>query len=186
MAASLEMSGAPSSTPQSRLLHAILNSQYNVCTKLLDSSLDLNLDPSLGIPLEWSGGFLVITPLMAACFVRDVSMARLLLRAGADPNGSCGDGELILFWAIEAGAEMVQTFVDFGADVDARSKRGWTPLSYARAMGCAPKRYERGELPVDVLRRLGASQMGTGPPQLMPKAEPTDFDDDKAVRLDAL
>ena len=172
------------STPQSRLLHAILNSQVGLCTKLLDSCLDLDVDPSAGIPLECSG--LVITPLMAACFVRDVSMARLLLRAGADPNGSCGDGELILFWAIEAGAEMVQTFVDFGADVDARSKRGWTPLSYARAMGCAPKRYERGELPVDVLRRLGASQMGTGPPQLMPKAEPTDFDDDKAVRLDAL
>ena len=173
---------------QERLLHAILSKEVGLCTKLLDSSEDLNLDPSLGIPWECSsGGFLVITPLMAACFVRDVSMARLLLRAGADPNGSCGDdGELILFWAIEAGAEMVQTFVDFGADVDARSKRGWTPLSYARAMGCAPKRYERGELPVDVLRRLGASQMGTGPPQLMPKAEPTDFDDDKAVRLDAL
>ena len=41
-----------------------------------------------------------------------------MLRAGADPNKPSPSGDLPLFWAIDGGAEMLQLFVRYGADLD--------------------------------------------------------------------
>jgi len=41
-----------------------------------------------------------------------------MLRAGADPNKPAPSGDLPLFWAIDGGAEMIQLFVRYGADLD--------------------------------------------------------------------
>jgi hypothetical protein len=41
-----------------------------------------------------------------------------MLRAGADPNKPAPSGDLPLFWAIDGGAEMIQLFARYGADLD--------------------------------------------------------------------
>lgn len=40
-----------------------------------------------------------------------------------------------MFWAIDGGVDMIKLLFDYGADLDASSPKGWTPLSYARAKG---------------------------------------------------
>lgn len=51
-----------------------------------------------------------------------------------EPSPCCKQ-DLSLFWALDGGVEMTKLFVDYGADVDARSPKDWTPLSYAQAKG---------------------------------------------------
>jgi ankyrin repeat protein len=54
--------------------------------------------------------------------------AKALLRAGADVNYVNKGGDLALFWAIDGGVEMIKLFVDYGADLDLESPKGWTAL----------------------------------------------------------
>lgn len=44
-----------------------------------------------------------------------------MLRAGADPNKALPSGDLPIFWAIDGGAEMLQLFARYGADLDKRA-----------------------------------------------------------------
>jgi hypothetical protein len=53
---------------------------------------------------------------------------------------ACPAGDCVLFWAIDGGPEMIRLMIDFGADLDLTTPRGWTPLSYARAKGAARAR----------------------------------------------
>jgi hypothetical protein len=106
------------------------------------------------------------TPLMAACHRGRLEVARALLRAGADPNFANGAGDLTLFWAIDGGVELIKLLAEYGADLDAETPKGWTPLSYCRAKGKYGATEEKGVYPEDVLKHLGARRFGSGPPAL--------------------
>lgn len=88
------------------------------------------------------------TPLMVAAHRGRLEAAKALLRAGADPNHvTRGGRDSAFFWAIDGGVEMIALFVDYGADVDAVSPKGWTPLSYAKAKGKYGAPEEKGIYP---------------------------------------
>ena len=101
---------------------------------------------------SWEG----YTPLMVACH-RCVSMAcphagsaachhhqaqlrrgrldcvKAMLRQGADPNFINAGHDLTLFWGIDGGVEIIKLLQSYGADLDARTPKDWTPLSFCRA-----------------------------------------------------
>ena len=68
---------------------------------------------------------------MSACH-RGAWSRQALLRSGADPNFMNGGGDLTLFWGIGGGVELVKLLVEYGVDLDARTPKDWTALSYAR------------------------------------------------------
>ncbi|GFH27249.1 ANK_REP_REGION domain-containing protein, partial [Haematococcus lacustris] len=74
--------------------------------------------------------------------------------------------DLTLFWAIDGGVEMIKLFIDFGVDLNARSPKDWTPLSYSRAKGKYGATEQKGIYPEDVLLYYGASEVGSGPEAL--------------------
>lgn len=49
-------------------------------------------------------------------------------------------------------------------DLDARTPKDWTGLSYARAKGKYGVTHEKGVYPEDVLKYYGATAVGSGPP----------------------
>ena len=122
------------------------------------------------------------TPLMAAAHRSRLEACKALLRAGADPNFCNSAGDLVLFWAIDGGVEVVKLLVEvrnraprrwadvtpaaaqYGVDLDARTPKDWTGLSYARAKGKYGVTHEKGVYPEDVLKYYGASAVGSGPP----------------------
>mmetsp|Transcript_10856 Transcript_10856/g.27346 ORF Transcript_10856/g.27346 Transcript_10856/m.27346 type:complete len:141 (-) Transcript_10856:923-1345(-) len=106
------------------------------------------------------------TPLMCAAHRGRLECATALLRAGADPNYVNGAGDLTLFWAIDGGVELIKVLNEYGADLDARSPKDWTPLSYAKACGKYGLSFEKGIYPEDVLKYYGAKEYGSGPPAL--------------------
>ena len=63
-------------------------------------------------------------------------IGRLLLEAGADPNAGFG-GETCLTLAAKAdNAELLETLVTHGADLEARNEEGFTALEAAITEGC--------------------------------------------------
>ena len=106
------------------------------------------------------------TPLMSACHRGRLDAAKALLRSGADPNFMNGGGDLTLFWGIDGGVELVKLLVEYGVDLDARTPKDWTALSYARAMGKYGLTTEKGIYPEDVLKYYGATAYGSGPEAL--------------------
>jgi hypothetical protein len=48
--------------------------------------------------------------------------------------------------------ELIKMLNEYGADLDARNPKDWTPLSYARAMGKYGLTTEKGIYPEDVLK----------------------------------
>ena len=56
-------------------------------------------------------------------------------------------GDLAVFWAIDGGVEMIKLFVDYGADLDAVTPKGWSPLSYSKAKGKYGATEEHGIYP---------------------------------------
>ena len=87
------------------------------------------------------------TPLMSACHRGRLDAAKALLRSGADPNFMNGGGDLTLFWGIDGGVELVKLLIEYGVDLDARTPKDWTALSYARAMGKYGLTTEKGIYP---------------------------------------
>lgn len=55
--------------------------------------------------------------------------------------------DLTLFWGIDGGVEMTKLFHQFGADLDARTPKDWTPLSYSKAKGKYGATEEKGIYP---------------------------------------
>lgn len=130
---------------------------------------------------------------MSACHRGRLECAKALLRSGADPNYMNGADDLTMFWAIDGGVEvrcrvparrppkrteneltvtrlapsqMIKLLFEYGADMDARNPKDWTPLSYAKAAGKYGLAYEKGIYPEDVLLYYGAKEYGSGPPCL--------------------
>jgi hypothetical protein len=116
------------------------------------------------------------TPLMSACNRGRLDAAKALLRSGADPNFMNAGGDLTLFWAIDGGPELIKLLVDYGVDLDARTPKDWTALSYARAMGKYGLTTEKGIYPEDVLKYYGATEYGSGPEALGIRSPRESFD----------
>ena len=121
------------------------------------------------------------TPLMAAAHRGRLEATKALLRSGADPNYMNAAGDLVLFWAIDGGVPIIVEMVEYGADLDRRTPAGWTPLSYARAMGKYGLTHEKGIYPEDVLRYYGATVYGDGPAALGTRSPRESFDPEAAT-----
>lgn len=123
------------------------------------------------------------TPLMAAAHRSRLECCKALLRAGADPNYCNAASDLVLFWGIDGGVEIVKLLYEarrrrsgmrtvtderlplsppsspqYGADLDARTSKDWTPLSYAKAKGKYGLTFEKGIYPEDVLKASNPAQ----------------------------
>lgn len=120
------------------------------------------------------------TPLMVAAHRNRLHCAAALLRAGADPNFVNAYGDHVLFWAIDGGPEMIQLLVQYGADLNVTTPKGWTPLSYAQAKGKYGATEDKGVYPEDVLRFYGATRVGSGPPVLGVRSPRNSFDPEAA------
>lgn len=118
------------------------------------------------------------TPLMVAAHRNRLHCAVALLRAGADPNYCNAYGDHVVFWAIDGSPEMIQLLVRYGADLDFRSPKDWTPLSYAIAKGKYGPTEEKGIYPEDVLRYYGAAKVGSGPRALGVRSPRNSFNPD--------
>jgi hypothetical protein len=95
---------------------------------------------------------------------------------GADPNYMNAAGDLTLFWGVDGGVEIIKVLYEYGADLDARTPKDWTPLSYAKACGKYGLSYEKGIYPEDVLKYYGASEYGSGPPALGTRSPRESYD----------
>lgn len=69
-------------------------------------------------------------------------------------------------------------FVDHGADLNALSPKGWSPLSYAIAKGKYGPTEREGIYPEDVLKFYGANVVGSGPPALGSRSPRESFNPD--------
>src|SRR5258708_10323624 len=67
------------------------------------------------------------TPLMAAALYGDAALVRIILKRGADPNVANDTGVTPLMWAV-TDIEKTRLLVDAGADVNARSADGRSPI----------------------------------------------------------
>ena len=72
-------------------------------------------------------------------------MVETLLEAGADPGVARPNGETALMHASRAGAvDVVRALLARGADVNAKTSRGFTALIFAAAEGRGCSRRDRG------------------------------------------
>mmetsp|Transcript_4935 Transcript_4935/g.8777 ORF Transcript_4935/g.8777 Transcript_4935/m.8777 type:complete len:224 (-) Transcript_4935:223-894(-) len=143
------------------MLNAIIKNDIKLVYKKIEEGADVNF--VFGRAYSCNEGY---SPLMCAAHRGRLECAKALLRAGADPNFVNGGGDLTIFWAIDGGVEMIKLLFEYGADLDARSPKDWTPLSYAKACGKYGLSYEKGIYPEDVLKYYGAKEYGSGPPAL--------------------
>lgn len=82
--------------------------------------------------------FIRVRPLGTAAFSREHESARVLLEAGADPNGPGEGGFTPLFTAAQNGdAEMIRLLLQHGADPSLALDDGRTPADLAREAGHA-------------------------------------------------
>ena len=117
---------------------------------------------------------------MSACHRGRVEAAKALLRSGADPNYENDAGNLTIFWGIDGGIELIKVLLQYGADIDQKSsKKDWTPLSFAKAMGKYGLTSEKGIYPEDVLKYYGATVYGKGPDCLGVRSPRESFDPSK-------
>lgn len=118
------------------------------------------------------------TPLMIAALYGDAALVQTLLDAGADPNVANDTGATALHWSV-TDLQKVKLLIARGADVDARSAFGRTPLLAAASI--------RGNSAVVALlldkgaNPSAASAAGLGP--MTAVAEAAKQDDEPMVRL---
>lgn len=88
------------------------------------------------------------TPLMCAAHRGRLEAARALLRAGADPNFANAAGDLVLFWAVDGGVEMVKLLVEARVGASQGEARGQgKPLPCPRGPVSTPTHRPRLCLP---------------------------------------
>ena len=124
------------------LYNAIVKNDIKLVYKKIEEGADVNF--VFGEAYKCPEGY---TPLMAAAHRGRLECARALLRAGADPNFRNENNDLCVFWAIDGGVEMIKLFVEYGADLNARTEKDWTALSYSVAKGKYGATEEKGIYP---------------------------------------
>jgi len=156
------------------LLQAIVKNDVKLIYKKIEEGADVNFEfgDAYGCKERY-------TPLMSACHRGRLEAAKALLRAGADPNYMIKNMDLTVFWGIDGGPELIKLLVEYGADLDARTPKDWTPLSYARAMGKYGLTTEKGIYPEDVLKYYGAKDYGSEPPFLGVRSPRESYDPTK-------
>ena len=55
--------------------------------------------------------------------------------------------DFTVFWGIDGGVEMIKLLHQFGADLDTKTPKDWTPLSYCKAKGKYGATEEKGIYP---------------------------------------
>ena len=102
----------------------------NASTPLVTALLDAGADPN---PTIWSGE----TALMTCARTGSAGAVDALLAAGADPDRKePEEHQTALMWAVsERHPAAVSALIRYGADVAARTKRGFTPLLFAAREG---------------------------------------------------
>jgi ankyrin repeat protein len=118
--ASGEMPLPPPDPEAARLMEAIRNGNRRAFDKMLK-------DDHAHVKLKGPGGS---TPLMYAALYGDADCVRRLLADGADPNIKNESGSTALMWATDD-LEKTQLLIEHGADVNAVSDFGRTPLLIA-------------------------------------------------------
>lgn len=107
-------------TKEGQLIRAALNGQTEKVHSLLQSGVNPNCRSKNGY-----------TPLMGAALSGSVPIAKLLLKAGSDPNSKeQTNGSTALLFAVDQNyPEMVKLLIKAGADLEATDKIGeYTPL----------------------------------------------------------
>lgn len=153
------------------LLNAIVKNDLKLIYKKIEEGADVNFvfGRAYGCPEGY-------TPLMAAAHRGRLEACKALLRSGSDPNYMNEAGDLCLFWGIDGGVEIIKVLYEYGADLDARTPKDWTPLQYAKAAGKYGLTYEKGIYPEDVLKYYGASEYGSGPVALGTRSPRESYD----------
>jgi len=135
------------------LIHAIsadINQEPELVRALIKYGADVNLPDRTGT-----------SPLIAAVLFEQHELVRLLLAAGANPNGRrAADNRCVLHFAMrsEGGVEMTRILLAAGADPTARDAEGNTALDNARTM-------ENAEL-VSLLEQTQATAASRARPKL--------------------
>ena len=124
------------------LYAAIVADDLPTVYRKLEEGADPNFE--FGLSYKSKEGYSL---LMVAAHRGRLEVAKALLRAGADPNHSNKAGDAALFWAVDGGVEMIRLFVEYGADLDKVSPKGWTALQYAKAKGKYGATEEKGVYP---------------------------------------
>jgi len=153
------------------LLNAIVKNDVKLIYKKIEEGADVNFvfGKAYGCPEGY-------TPLMSAAHRGRLEACKALLRSGADPNYLNEAGDLVIFWGIDGGVEIIKILYEYGADLNARTANDVTPLSYARAGGKYGLTYEKGIYPEDVLKYYGATEYGSQPPCLGTRSPRESFD----------
>lgn len=71
---------------------------------------------------------------------------------------------------------MIKLFTQHGVDLDKRSPKDWTALSYARAKGKYGAVEDKGIYPEDVLLYYGAKAYGSGPEAMGARSPRNSYD----------
>ena len=114
-------------------------------------------------PLMWAAGVGHVPGLTRSGEGEALEAVRLCLELGGDINAANGAGDTALHGAAwrERADSIVQFLVDRGANLNAKNKRGWTPLVIAEGIRTG-NNYVRSVTTTALLRKLGAAPSPPG------------------------
>ncbi len=122
---------ATNKDPNFRLFNAIMGHDLEKVVESLNAGADPNNTEFHGHSyLGWIMPYMWYTE---PDYTNHINMVKALLEAGADPNAIDEQGGSVMYQAISHGSvETVKLLIDYGADLNAGSSTGATPLEYAR------------------------------------------------------
>lgn len=127
LSAEIERSGAEGSGEAAALHEAARTGDVAAIRRELEAGV--SVDAKMEGAENWMRG---MTPLMSSVFFNQPDAAALLLENGANPDLAASDGRTpIIYAAGWADAPMVESLLDRGVTINARSREGWTALMFA-------------------------------------------------------